>query len=144
MIDLKARSSAMAPNAGMNGNGDSRRASGRWRMRSAIILLPPALAAAVLPAVASASPASVARGRRLAEGHCKACHTIAGRRPSPLAGAPPFAGLEQLHPDRSLDEIVAQGVTSPHPPMPRFLGAADQHHDLLDYVRSVQAAPPPR
>jgi mono/diheme cytochrome c family protein len=106
------------------------------------VLLLPALAVAALPAFATASPASVGRGQRLAETHCRSCHTIAGSKASPVTGAPPFAQLQQLNPGRSLDEIFADGMASGHPPMPSFAASSEQLQDLLDYIRSVQVAPP--
>ncbi|MGZ3272509.1 MAG: c-type cytochrome [Caulobacteraceae bacterium] len=114
----------------------------RTTSTSVTLMLAAALTAAALPISAAASPASVERGRRLAEAHCKACHTIAGRKPSPVSGAPPFAEFQQRSPERGLDEIFADGMASSHPPMPSFLGSADQRQDLLDYVRSVQAPAP--
>jgi mono/diheme cytochrome c family protein len=108
------------------------------------LLLLPALAVASLPDFAAASPASIGRGQRLAETHCRSCHTISGAKASPVAGAPPFAQLQQLNPGRSLDEVFADGMASGHPPMPSFAASLEQRRDLLDYIRSVQVVPPPR
>ena len=129
----------------MNERGQDKptRVARRARSGRAAFILLSALAAILPWASTAASPASVEHGRRLAEVNCKACHTIAGHRPSPVAGAPPFAELQQLAPGRSLDELFAKVMTSSHPPMPSFLGSAAQRRDLLDYIRSVEAVPPP-
>lgn len=92
--------------------------------------------------VASASPTSVAQGRRLAQANCSGCHAIAGRAPSPMPDAPRFPDLERLSEGRGVDEIFAQGLMTGHPPMPTFLGDDQAMADLLDYIRSVQARPP--
>jgi mono/diheme cytochrome c family protein len=102
------------------------------------------LAAAALANSASASPASIERGRRLAEAHCKTCHALTGDKPGPVAGAPPFAEIQNRAPGRSLDEIFAGALASGHPPMPRFVGSPEQQQDLLDYIRSRQTAAPTR
>lgn len=105
---------------------------------SAALAVMQALAVAAWPEAATASPASIERGRRLALAHCQACHAIAGRRPSPLAQAPPFPELQQRHPEQGLEETFADGVRSNHPPMPSFLASPDELQDLLDYIRSIQ------
>jgi mono/diheme cytochrome c family protein len=91
--------------------------------------------------VGFASPTSVARGRRLAEANCARCHTIAGSAESPMAGAPRFSDLERLSGGHGLDDIFADGVLAPHPPMPTFLAQQGAMADLLDFIRSVQDRP---
>lgn len=88
-----------------------------------------------------ASPASVARGQRLAQGECRACHAITGQGPSPVEAAPPFSDLGRRSAGRGLEEIVADGLMLRHPTMPTFLGDEVAMADLLDYIRSVQPRP---
>lgn len=90
-----------------------------------------------------ASPASIARGQRLAQSECRRCHAIAAELQSPVVSAPRFADLERLSSGRGLEEIVADGLMLRHPTMPTFLGDEVAMADLLDYIRSVQARPAP-
>lgn len=115
--------------------GDLGRAAWSWSIGGAI-------AVGLAWGVAQGSAASVARGRQLAQANCATCHTIAGARASPMPDAPPFPDLERRSAGRSLDEIIAKGVMSAHPPMPTFLGPGEATADLLDYVRSVQVPAP--
>lgn len=96
------------------------------------------LATAWSAAAAEVTPAAVERGQKLAKTGCAMCHAIAGSAPSPLKGAPPFPTLLQTFPGRSLDEILAQGLRTPHAPMPMFLATSQNIDDLLAYLSSVQ------
>jgi cytochrome c553 len=109
--------------------------------RPALILT--ALAALGLASASPASaqplsPASVARGQTLAKQACSFCHAISGPGPSKNKDAPPFATLLQTFPGRNLDEILAQGMMTQHPPMPVFLATSQNMDDLLAYLTSVQ------
>lgn len=90
------------------------------------------------PAAAQFSPAAVARGQKLAKEACAFCHAISGSGPSANKDAPPFPTLLQTFPGRNLDEILAQGMMTRHPPMPVFLATSQNMDDLLAYLTSVQ------
>ena len=94
--------------------------------------------AAAWSAAAEITPAAIERGQKLAKQACAMCHAIAGSAPSPLKDAPPFPTLMQTFPGRSLDEILAQGLRTPHKPMPIFLATSQNIDDLLAYLGSVQ------
>lgn len=89
-------------------------------------------------AAAEITPAAIERGQKLARTGCAACHAIAGSSPSPLKDAPPFPTLLQTFPGRSLEEILAQGLRTPHAPMPMFLATSQNIDDLLAYLGSIQ------
>ncbi len=97
--------------------------------------------AALAPAAARASPASIERGRWLAQANCAACHAVARERSSPDPTAPPFRNLRQAYPARNLDEIFAEGVLRNHSAMPQFAPGPDDIGDLLDYLKSIQVKP---
>ena len=101
--------------------------------RAAFVLV---LIGAAAPALAQ--PAAVARGRRLAETACAACHAVGPRGDSPAAGAPRFRDLALLEPGRSLDEIFAKGVLVLHPGMPSWGLTDKDQSDLLAYLRTIQ------
>jgi mono/diheme cytochrome c family protein len=90
------------------------------------------------PAAAQVTPAAVQRGQKLAKEACAMCHAIAGAAPSPLKDAPPFPTLLLAFPGRSLEEILARGLISPHVTMPVFLATSQNMDDLLAYLTSVQ------
>ena len=92
---------------------------------------------------ALASPASVERGSHIAQANCTPCHAIVGQRPSPVPGAPRFADLKTAFPQRTLDEIVVDALTSRHPVMPAFAAAPDDVGDLIDYLQTIQSRKPP-
>jgi len=104
----------------------------------------PALAAgltALWSVSAWASPASIERGRWLAQANCASCHALSGRQKSPNPDAPAFNRLEQAYPTRNLDEIFADGVLKNHAAMPQFAPGPDDINDLLDYLKSTQVKP---
>ena len=85
-----------------------------------------------------ASPASIERGRWLAQANCASCHAVGQEPSSPVKAAPPFRSLQQTYPTRNLDEIFADGVLRNHSAMPQFAPGPDDISDLLDYLRSIQ------
>ena len=107
------------------------RASGRIR---AIVLCLTLGACATDQGALSSSPG---RGAFLARRACAECHSIDGRTPSPVKDAPRFSDLAALHPDRTLDEIVARGLILPHRPMPAFSAGSQDISDLAAYVRGI-------
>ena len=105
-------------------------------MRRALLLA--IYLASAVPAVCWASPASIERGRWLAQGNCASCHAMGGGHRSPNPNAPPFGELRQAYPTRNLNEIFADGVLRNHSGMPQFAPGTDDMADLLDYLESVQ------
>ena len=112
-------------------------------LRSSLALLS-SLAALISPLCARASPASIERGRWLAQANCASCHAIDRERSSPDPQAPRFADLQRLNPSRNMDEIYAHSLSGNHAPMPQFAPGPDDIQDLVDYLQSVQVRPPAR
>ena len=94
--------------------------------------------AVLAPAAAKASPASIERGRWLAQTNCASCHAVGQERSSPDKTAPPFRNLSKAYPTRNLDEIFADGVLKNHSAMPQFGPGTEDISDLLDYLQSIQ------
>jgi mono/diheme cytochrome c family protein len=88
--------------------------------------------------ISAASPASIARGKRIAEDSCASCHAIGTLGESPNAGSPPFKTLTEVFPIESLDETFVEGISSHHPGMPIFAAPTDQLQDLLNYLKTIQ------
>jgi mono/diheme cytochrome c family protein len=85
-----------------------------------------------------AAAASVENGRRLARSHCSRCHSIDRVGPSPLSVAPPFRTLHERYPVETLQEALAEGLTTGHPEMPEFRFSADQVGDFIAFLKSLE------
>ncbi|MEI9891837.1 MAG: cytochrome c [Caulobacteraceae bacterium] len=96
------------------------------------------LFAALAAGSALADPASVARGRKLAESACARCHAVGAAGDSPNTYAPPFRTLLVFEPGRSIEEVFSRGLLLGHTGMPQFSMSEQNYADLLAYLRSVQ------
>ncbi len=83
---------------------------------------------------------SVARGHALAVEYCARCHAVDPNGTSPVADAPPFPTLGQRYPVDDLEESLAEGIMAGHEkyPMPVFQFDADQIHDFIAYLKTIQ------
>jgi mono/diheme cytochrome c family protein len=79
-----------------------------------------------LTAVLNARGADAGRGKRLAQEHCAACHSIAPQARSEVAAAPPFEVIGRKY---AFDaDRIAVAIAGPHPKMnfsPRRAAAAE-------------------
>jgi mono/diheme cytochrome c family protein len=85
----------------------------------------------------AASPAEQ-RGKTLALNNCARCHSIDRASRSPLKIAPPFRTLHDRYPVENLAESLAEGIETGHQNMPVFRLDADQIHDLLAYLKTLE------
>ena len=58
--------------------------------------------------------------------------------PSPLKIAPPFRDLHNKYPIETLQEALAEGISTGHPTMPEFRLEPDQINDVLSYLKSLE------
>jgi mono/diheme cytochrome c family protein len=89
---------------------------------------------------ALAQSAAERQGFWFARLHCAQCHAIEAVGESPLAMAPPFRTLRLKYPVQDLQRPLAKGI---HPKMPLFHLTPAQTIDLMAYLKSLEAAPPP-
>jgi cytochrome c len=99
-----------------------------YQVAFSLLLMAPALAA---------SPAEQ-RGKKFALTNCARCHSVDRVTQSPLKIAPPFRDLHERYPVERLAEALAEGIETGHPTMPAFQLEADQIHDLLSYLKSLE------
>jgi mono/diheme cytochrome c family protein len=83
---------------------------------------------------------SIARGRQFARANCERCHSIDKVTPSRLPLAPPFRSLGQRYPIESLEEALAEGISTAHQNMPEFRLEPDQIGDFIAFLKSLQPA----
>jgi mono/diheme cytochrome c family protein len=101
------------------------------------ILVPLAFALITLTPAAAASPQEQ-RGKIFALNNCAKCHSIDKVSPSPLKIAPPFRTLHERYPIETLEEALAEGISTGHPTMPAFQLDPDQIGDLLAYLKTLE------
>ena len=58
--------------------------------------------------------------------------------PSPLKIAPPFRDLHKKYPVDTLQEALAEGISTGHPTMPEFRLEPDQVNDVISYLKSLE------
>ncbi len=92
---------------------------------------------AVIPA--AAEPSQVDKGRHALETRCSRCHAIGPEGASPHAEAPPFREVVKRYPPESLEESLAEGITSGHPDMPEFILAPDEIAAVVTYLHTLEA-----
>jgi mono/diheme cytochrome c family protein len=78
------------------------------------------------------------RGLVIARTHCARCHSIDKVTESPLKIAPPFRTLHKKYKVESLEEALAEGLSTGHPTMPEFRFAADQVNDFIAYLKTLE------
>ena len=92
---------------------------------------------AVTPA--AAEPSLVSKGRHALETRCSRCHAIGPEGASPHTEAPPFREVVKRYPPESLEESLAEGITSGHPDMPEFILAPDEIAAVVTYLHTLEA-----
>ena len=104
----------------------------------------PALPLLIIFAMALASPAfakgNAARGLKIAQRNCAACHALGRNGESLNPKSPPFRTLAQRYPLRELEEALAEGIMVGHegPEMPAFEFSPGQIADLMAYLGAIQ------
>lgn len=78
------------------------------------------------------------RGKNFVMNNCSRCHAIDKVSPSPLKIAPPFRDLHRKYPIETLQESLAEGISTGHPTMPEFRLEPDQINDVLSYLKSLE------
>jgi mono/diheme cytochrome c family protein len=89
----------------------------------------------------STDPAAQAasRGGDLAARACAGCHAINREGVSPMAGATPFREIVHRRSLATLEAGFAEGLSTTHPAMPRFVFRASEIDDLIAYLETVKA-----
>ena len=89
------------------------------------------------PAFAKGSPA---RGLKIAERNCAACHAVGRAGASVNPKSPPFRTLAQRYPLQELEESLGEGIMVGHegPEMPVFEFSPKQIEDLMAYLSAIQ------
>jgi cytochrome c len=78
------------------------------------------------------------RGKNFVVTNCSRCHSIDKVTSSPLKIAPPFRDLHKKYPIETLQEALAEGISTGHPTMPEFRLEPDQINDVLSYLKSLE------
>jgi cytochrome c len=78
------------------------------------------------------------RGKTFVVNNCSRCHAVDKVSPSPLKIAPPFRDLHKKYPVDTLQEALAEGISTGHPTMPEFRLEPDQVNDVISYLKSLE------
>lgn len=78
------------------------------------------------------------RGKNFVVTNCSRCHSVDKVSQSPLKIAPPFRTLHLKYPIETLQEALAEGISTGHPTMPMFRLEPDQINDVLSYLKSLE------
>ena len=78
------------------------------------------------------------RGLAFARTYCAMCHSIDKYSASPLRIAPPFRDLHNRYPVESLEQSLAEGITTGHPSMPQFRLDLGQIRDLIAFLKTLE------
>jgi len=57
--------------------------------------------------------------------------------PSPLVIVPPFRDLHKRYPVKSVEEALAEGISTGQPTMPEFCFEPDQINNIIALLRSL-------
>jgi cytochrome c len=82
------------------------------------------------------------RGEVLVKENCARCHAIGREGDSPHEEAPPFRTLSAKYPVGDLAESLAEGIVAGHPDMPIFVFSPHDVEAVIQYLESIQDAPP--
>lgn len=81
---------------------------------------------------------SVQRGKAFARANCSRCHSIDRSSRSPHRNAPPFRTLHTRYPVESLEDALAEGISTGHPRMPEFQLDPGEVGDFIDFLKSLE------
>jgi cytochrome c len=109
------------------------------RRKVAIILLSVPVISSFLAVIsASADEQSVRRGKAIAQAKCSYCHSIDRVSRSRRAAAPPFRTLHKQYPVETLEDALAEGMSTGHPQMPEFRLDPHQVGDFISFLKSLE------
>ncbi|WP_244470512.1 c-type cytochrome [Microvirga vignae] len=98
----------------------------------------PLSAIALLMLLAGSRGSGVERGRVLLEANCAGCHAVGRADASPMPAAPPLRDLHQRYPVESLEEALAEGLTTGHPGKPVLRFEVREIEDMIEYLKSLE------
>jgi mono/diheme cytochrome c family protein len=105
---------------------------------AAILLLLPAILAIATTISALADEQSIRRGKAIAVTKCSYCHSVEMAGRSPRTAAPPFRTLHKRYPVETLEDALAEGMSTGHPRMPEFRLDPDQVGDFISFLKSLE------
>jgi cytochrome c len=81
---------------------------------------------------------SIRRGKAFAQANCSYCHSIDKFTRSPRRAAPPFRTLHKQYPVETLEDALAEGLSTGHPRMPEFRLDSRQVGDFISFLKSLE------
>jgi len=105
---------------------------------AAILLLLTAISSIATTISTSADEQGVRRGKAIAVARCSYCHSIERAGRSSRAAAPPFRTLHKKYPVETLEDALAEGMSTGHPRMPEFRLDPDQVGDFISFLKSLE------
>jgi mono/diheme cytochrome c family protein len=81
---------------------------------------------------------SIRRGKAFAQANCSYCHSIDRSTRSPRRAAPPFRTLHKQYPVETLEDALAEGMSTGHPRMPEFRLDSGQVADFISFLKSLE------
>ena len=87
---------------------------------------------------AYADAESIRRGEAFARAKCSYCHSIDKVSRSPRREAPPFRTLHKKYPVETLEDALAEGMSTGHPRMPEFRLDCGQVGDFISFLKSLE------
>lgn len=108
------------------------------RATRAVLLSTLSIAMATAMIAASDAAPSARRGKAFARANCAQCHAIDKVSRSRLPTAPPFRTLHTRYPVETLDDALAEGLSTGHPSMPEFRLDPGQVGDFIAFLKSLE------
>jgi mono/diheme cytochrome c family protein len=87
---------------------------------------------------ACADAESIRRGEAIARAKCSYCHAIDRVSRSPRRDATPFRTLHKKYPVETLEDALAEGMSTGHPRMPEFRLDPGQVGDFISFLKSLE------
>ena len=78
------------------------------------------------------------RGKAFARANCSQCHSIDRATRSPRIAAPPFRTLHKRYPVETLENALAEALSTGHPRMPEFRLDPGQVGDFISFLKSLE------
>jgi cytochrome c len=118
--------------------GEGRQMSTHLFKAAAISLLMPVVSGIGWTAPAIADEQSVRRGKAIAVAKCSNCHSIGRAGRSPRGSAPPFRNLHKQYPVETLEDALAEGMSTGHPRMPEFRLEPREVGAFISFLKSLE------
>jgi mono/diheme cytochrome c family protein len=80
------------------------------------------------------------RGKALLAKQCSHCHEIGTSGNSPLPQAPPLWSLMRRYSPESLEESLAEGLTTGHEKMPEFVFESEDIAAIISYLGTLRGS----